>query len=366
VKRTRPPRNARRSRTAAGAPSAAPAPPASDAAERLPAYLARPGARPLVGYLAAEGLEAPLARELGDAVVAAHGRLVLARADDAGPRPSVWAQNVWLEPRLLTVTSIGDTATQLAALTRNWFPYAPTLARRTELVRAALPHVGAKPLAFGAPAKTPLGSFTLLSPELVLASPRCSSPFPNGEPTFLEPPLDAPPGERPPSRAFLKLWEIFTLLGRRPEPGERCLDLGASPGGWTWVLARLGAEVVAYDRAPLAPEVAALPGVTARRGDAFAARPDVVGPVDWLFSDVICYPDKLADFLDAWRAAGACKRIVVSVKFQGEQHYDVIERLARVPGSRFVHLHANKHELTWALVPDAAPWPAGLGRVTPP
>ena len=50
----------------------------------------------------------------------------------------------------------------------------------------------------------------------------------------------------PPSRAYLKLWELFTRLGHWPRSGERVLDLGASPGGWTFVLAnQLGANVVA-------------------------------------------------------------------------------------------------------------------------
>ncbi len=70
----------------------------------------------------------------------------------------------------------------------------------------------------------------------------------------------------PPSRAYLKLWEALVRFGRWPAPGDRCLDLGASPGGWTWVLAKLGANVTAVDKAPLAPAVAAMPGVTQRAG----------------------------------------------------------------------------------------------------
>ena len=37
----------------------------------------------------------------------------------------------------------------------------------------------------------------------------------------------------PPSRAYQKLEEAFAWMGTAPRPGETCVDLGASPGGWT-------------------------------------------------------------------------------------------------------------------------------------
>ncbi|MGZ3426947.1 MAG: SAM-dependent methyltransferase [Polyangia bacterium] len=39
-----------------------------------------------------------------------------------------------------------------------------------------------------------------------------------------------------PSRAAMKLEEAFLWLDRAPDPGDVCVDLGAAPGGWTWVL----------------------------------------------------------------------------------------------------------------------------------
>ena len=91
------------------------------------------------------------------------------------------------------------------------------------------PRCRRKPLVFGMPAPAaPLGSWTLLDAGTLLASPHCTSPFPNGEVHFVE------DRAGPPSRAYLKLWEALTLIGRRPQPGETCLDLGSSPGGWSW------------------------------------------------------------------------------------------------------------------------------------
>ena len=148
-------------------------------------------------------------------------------------------------------------------------------------------------------------------------------------------------------RAYLKLWELFTRIGERPQPGELCLDLGSSPGGWTWVLQQLGARVLSVDKAALDPRVAKLPGVTYQRQSAFALDPAAVGPVDWLFSDVVCYPQRLLSRVQKWLEAGRARRFVCSVKFQGATDFEVMRRFAAIPGSRLMHLHHNKHELTW-------------------
>lgn len=292
------------------------------------------------GYLAPEERLEQVLAELHD-VQAVHGRLVLAAGP---PQPCRWAENVWLEVYQLKVASIRDAAHQLCVLQRNWWPYAFQLHRRTELTKSRLPFVTARPLRFPEPAPVAaLGSFTWLSNEELLCSPQCSSPFPNGEARFVE----FGEEEGPPSRAYLKLFEALTRLGQMPRAGQRCLEIGASPGGWTWVLAGLGAQVLAVDRAPLAPKLARLPNVQVKQGNAFTATPDSVGPVEWLFSDVICYPEKLYRYLELWLDAGACKNFVCTLKFQGKEHYGAIEQFAAVPGSQVVHLFHNRHELTW-------------------
>jgi 23S rRNA (cytidine2498-2'-O)-methyltransferase len=51
--------------------------------------------------------------------------------------------------------------------------------------------------------------------------------------------------------------------------------------------------VVAVDKAPLDPKVAAMPGVSWRGESAFALeRHQASAPVDWLFSDIVCYPTR--------------------------------------------------------------------------
>ncbi len=292
-------------------------------------------------YLAPEGYADELAEEL-DVVELGHRRLLIAAGP---PRPAAWAANVWLDPQQIAIGSISEAAAKLRAIRRNWAVYAPVLHRRAMLIQQQLPKVSAKPLVFGEPAPTaPLGSWTLLDAGTVLASARCTSPFPNGEVRFVE------DHAGPPSRAYLKLWEALTLIGRRPGPGERCLDLGSSPGGWSWALQQMGAQVISVDKAPLAPEIARLPSIEHRLDSAFALDPHAVGPVDWLFSDVVCYPARLLALVERWLAAGTCRRFLCTVKFQGETDHDIARRFAAIPGSELRHLYNNKHELTWSKI----------------
>jgi 23S rRNA (cytidine2498-2'-O)-methyltransferase len=289
-------------------------------------------------YLAAEGYETPLAEELARAGLAVewHGRLAVS---PGAPIRSAWALDVWTAPVEWEVASVKAAADALRGVQRNWAGYAAGHHRRSALIQARLPPVSARPLVFPqtAPASH-LGAWTLLTPDRLLASPTKTSPFPNGEVTFVEDRVG------PPSRAYLKLWEACTRLGVWPQPGETCLDLGASPGGWTWAVAMLGASVAAVDKAPLDPAVAAMPGVTWREGSAFAMEPE---PVDWLFSDVIAYPARLLTLVQRWIAAGAAGRIVCTVKLQGGTDHDAVDAFAAIPGGRVTHLFHNKHELTF-------------------
>jgi len=181
----------------------------------------------------------------------------------------------------------------------------------------------------------------LLAPDLVLASARCSSAFPHGEVRFVE------IKQGPPCRAYLKLWEVFSRIQKMPAPGDACLDAGASPGGWTWVLQQLGASVLAVDRADPAPEIMRMPGVTFRKGNAFSILPDEDSRFDWIFCDVACYPEKLLEWVSIWLNSGKCRHFVCTVKFQGNAHYGVIKKFAALPHTAFLHLSHNKHELTW-------------------
>ena len=132
-------------------------------------------------------------------------------------------------------------------------------------------------------------------------------------------------------------------------------NLGAAPGGWTWALARLGAGVAAVDKAPLDPAVAALPNVSVRRESAFGLDPRREAPVDWLFSDVVCYPERLLGLVRRWLDAGRARHVVCTVKFQGDTDHATAAAFAAIPGATLFHGAHNRHELTFCrLGPGAA------------
>ncbi len=264
------------------------------------------------------------------------------------PENAYWVKNIWRKPFIAEFDSIGEAAKLLSSMQRNWAPYVFRHARRTELIREKLPYLSSKPRKFPLAApKTPMGAFTLIDEHHLLASADCASPWPNGTIAFEE------DHTNPPGRAYRKLWEALALCGKLPEAGSRCVDAGAAPGSWTWVLAGLGANVLSIDRAPLAPAIAAMPGVEYLKHNAFTLKPADLGKTDWLFSDVICYPPALLDWVTSWLEADLARNFVCTIKMQGKD-WDAATtaRFAAIPGSRIVHLCHNKHELTWMLLRD--------------
>jgi len=267
----------------------------------------------------------------------------------------LWQQNCWLKPFRLEFASINEAAGALRGIQRNWACLPFTQFRRAALITSKLPPMSAKPRPFPwLMGDSPAGAWTLLDQHTMIASALCSSPFPNGAVEF------AQDREGPPSRAYLKLWEALVRLRRWPKDGDRCLDAGASPGGWTWALARLGANVLAVDRAPLEPDIAAMPGVEYLRHDAFTLKPQDIGPLDWLFCDVACYPPRLYQWIEKWLESGLCGNFVCTIKMQGGAgglDFETPRRFAAIPDSTVVHLYHNKHELTWTRVsnPESRP-----------
>ena len=294
------------------------------------------------GYLVPLDLEDHLKSELKN-IIHEYGRLIIAE----GPPQSVyWAQNIWFNPQVISFHSISDAAKKLKELQKLWSFYPYNNIRKGALITEKLPYFSPKPLIFpSSPLKAPLGAWTLLDESTLLAAPSCSSSFAMGEVHFQE-------SKIPPSRAYLKLWEALIRIGQMPKIGDSCLEVGASPGSWTWVLQQLGANVIAIDRAKLDPAISSLPNVTFLKKDAFSLGPKDFPKLDWIFSDVICYPEKLLTWIKQWLDVNAKVNFVCTLKFQGEGGLEIIKEFEKIEGSHIVHLFHNKHELTWFKLKD--------------
>lgn len=262
-------------------------------------------------------------------------------------RNPYWSRTTLEEPFLLHFDSIGDAANYLRGLQRSWAPYTYTCFRRAALVQEKLPHVRLKPreFPFDIPS-SPIGLYSLIDEHTLVASAKTTSCLPAGAVNFVE------DHENPPSRAYLKIQEALLeakhLFGvELPHEGQKCFEAGACPGGWTWVLQKLGASVLAVDRAELAPELMNNPLVKFMAHDAFTLTPEELGKFDWVFSDVICYPERLLGWIKRWLESGNTKNMICTIKMQGEIDWSLVGEFEKIPNSRILHLNYNKHELTF-------------------
>ena len=194
------------------------------------------------------------------------------------------------------------------------------------------------------------GLFSVCTPAQRTTLRRCLSRFPAGQ-------IAVPEDERPPSRAFMKVLQAELHLGRSMKAGETAVDLGACPGGWSYVAVQRGMTVVAVDRTPLREDLMANAALTFIRGDAFKWRPPA--PVDWLLCDVIAFPERTLEMLKDWLGARLCRRLVVTVKFKGEADYPTLEHVKKLLKSNtrewcIRHLPTNRNEVT-VIAECAAP-----------
>lgn len=280
----------------------------------------------------------------GDLLYYSDKSAFLQKSEGATP---YWARTTLLNPFILHFDSIGDAANELKKMMRSWAPYQYTCFRRAQLIQEKLPYVNLKDRKF--PVKipsSPIGIYTLIDEHTLIASSETTSYLPAGALRFIE------DHENPPSRAYLKIQESLTMANlifsvELPTEGDKCFEAGACPGGWTWVLAGLGAQVYAVDRAELAPELMKNPLITFQAHDAFTLKPEEIGPVDWVFSDVICYPERLLKWIHQWMDSGMTKNMICTIKMQGEIDWPLIKEFAQIPNSHVLHLNYNKHELTW-------------------
>ncbi|MCC6748122.1 MAG: hypothetical protein IT371_10715 [Deltaproteobacteria bacterium] len=154
-----------------------------------------------------------------------------------------------------------------------------------------------------------------------------------------------------PSRAARKLVEAFDWIGQGPEPGERVVDLGAAPGGWTAVLLERGAHVVAVDLGQMDPALARHRNLRVIHGNAFHHEPEE--PVGWLFCDLAWRPLEVASLLAKWGRRGWTDALVANLKLPMRKKLGFVERLRGMLGEGFRtvrarQLYHDREEVTFA------------------
>ena len=154
---------------------------------------------------------------------------------------------------------------------------------------------------------------------LASADPKDSSPWPLGVPR-LRSHADAP------SRSALKLEEaLLTLLDPKEldkimTPGMCAADLGAAPGGWSWVLARRHLRVFAIDNGPMADSALDTGLIDHQRADGFHWQPPK--PMDWLVCDMVESPRKVTGRIAEWFARGWCKHAIFNLKLPMKKRWE--------------------------------------------
>ena len=264
-------------------------------------------------------------------------------------RDVCFAQDIWLNPVVISFQSISEAIKILKQAGKYWYLHPIDCIRRSRLIEQQLRKLPSLTRSFPiADTIPPIGVFSLLDHNTLLYSSNRLKKWPQGHCFFIEDKIN------PPNRAYLKLWEALSLLKTYPKPGETVLDLGASPGGWTYVMQSLGAEVTAIDKAPLDEKIAHCPHVTFIKQSAFAFDPNSLPkPFDWVLSDVICYPDKAYQLVKNWIDSGNAKQLIVTIKMQGQTDKEIIRQFQSIPNAYVVHLYHNKHEVTFIWPNDS-------------
>ena len=141
-----------------------------------------------------------------------------------------------------------------------------------------------------------------------------------------------------PSRSALKLEEALLVLlddGQRQRclrAGTQAADLGAAPGGWTWVLTRHGLRVTAIDNGPLDAGLLASGLVRHVRADGFRWQPPQ--PVDWMVCDMVEQPIRVASRMAEWFAQGWCRHAIFNLKLPMKKRWQETRRCLQ-------HIHAS-------------------------
>ncbi len=133
-----------------------------------------------------------------------------------------------------------------------------------------------------------------------------------------------------PSRSTLKLEEalLYFLTPAQHKkllrPGMHAVDLGASPGGWSWQLIHRGLRVIAVDNGPMADALMQSGLLDHRREDGFRFRP--ASPVEWMVCDMVEQPIRIAQLVTDWITRGDCRNSIFNLKLPMKKRLQEVRR----------------------------------------
>lgn len=260
--------------------------------------------------------------------------------------PLHWAHRIGHHAQSFEFTSISQAQKFLQAQGLLWLHEPVNEVRRGELILSGLKTIKHKPKKpFEAWPQGRLGSFSLTATNKLLFTCQLTPSLLPFKDLFIN-------DQRPPSRAYLKLWEAFTRLQTWPRSPEKTLELGSAPGGWTWVVAeQLKTPVVCLDKGSMDINVANHPLVTWIAQDAFIwIEKHSVDEFDWVLSDMACEPERLYNLVQKLLIRKPNLKFICTLKFTDQVDYSIINKFSAIEQSQLLTLDYNKHELTWMKI----------------
>jgi 23S rRNA (cytidine2498-2'-O)-methyltransferase len=177
--------------------------------------------------------------------------------------------------------------------------------------------------------------------------------WPGGVPTIAPPPHMI-------SRAYLKIVEALEWSQLPIKAGDRCVEIGSSPGGSCLALLERGLVVTGIDPAEMDPAVLAHPGFTHVRARAKEVKRSVFRDCRWLVMDANVAPNYTLDTLDGLltqagvRPAGLVLTLKLTDPKLAERLPVVAERIRR-HGYRRVRMRQlafNRQEICAVVTDD--------------
>lgn len=255
----------------------------------------------------------------------------------------IWAQDWWPNSQKISFESKSEALKILKTKKNLGVYYSSAPVPLAAGLRKDLRELKMKRVSYEVPSQFNFKYFvwTMLDSQHLIVCDSPVSQFPIGWHEFDEDKAS------PPNRAYLKLWEVLACGYVRLKPSDVAIDVGSSPGGWSWVLSEQVNKVYSVDRSPLDPKIARLENIVFSSGDAFQVKPSEFPDCTCLFSDIICTPERLLNLVENWLKNSNVRTFVCTIKFKGPCDFDILKAFEKIENSKIYHLYHNKNEVTW-------------------